>query len=605
MFESEVNDVVEQRTELPSDIRERFNESRDRISERTILPWGEHCTECVWPSCYKTCELYSPREDGACRLFSEGMARVENGKGPNPYVLKMKFKSWAKLWTMGNINLYSKEKADFLERMNLLVGGAARKLFLPRSLKARALGKVSYWRKKLAENKPSHDGDPDCFLMEVYNPNEREIQLSFTIRQREAKSKTPYQRLIKLAPGFTREEIGRKEIEKTINLREPFEVEIVPNDSENPCLYFGIMDFVRLKNGIASGPAKAPTVQEDKKCKCIVWDLDNTLWDGVLIEDGPDKIKIRPAVMDVIRKTDERGILHSISSKNNEEDVLAVLTRNQIAEYFLHPQITWGPKSTAIAKIAQLLNIGVDSLMYVDDQEFEREEVRANWPEVMVVDANKASDIPGMKSCDVPVTEESSIRRKMYREQEHRTTALKGYEGDYVKFLKECRIRLSISTLSEKNVERVFELIQRTNQMNFSGNRYPKPEIAKMIGSDKLQTYVMKCEDRFGSYGIVGFAVVDVNEPRLLDLMFSCRVQGKKVEHEFLSSLLREFRKNEGKTFYANYKKTAKNENPGKVFEEIGFMKGSEKDGVTSLKFDAAKGISCYGIVEIIREADE
>src|SRR5438034_7135400 len=121
MYEAEVNNSIESIETLPLDIKKRFAEFHDRIAARTILPWGEHCTECVWPTCYTTCELYTPRQDGACRLFVDGMVRVDHKDGLSPYLLKIRFKQWGKLWTVGNLQLQPLEKAGAHERFNIMV----------------------------------------------------------------------------------------------------------------------------------------------------------------------------------------------------------------------------------------------------------------------------------------------------------------------------------------------------------------------------------------------------------------------------------------------------------------------------------------------------
>ena len=144
----------------------------------------------------------------------------------------------------------------------------------------------------------------------------------------------------------------------------PFEIEFIPNDVENlTTLYFGLMDFVRE---LAEKPSKGGTV------KCVIWDLDNTLWNGILVEDGIDKIALKPGIVDVIRSFDERGILQSVSSKNNHDDAMQALKHFQIDEYFLYPQISWHPKSEGVGAIARQLNIGMDSILFVDDSHFEQ-----------------------------------------------------------------------------------------------------------------------------------------------------------------------------------------------------------------------------------------
>jgi FkbH-like protein len=112
---------------------------------------------------------------------------------------------------------------------------------------------------------------------------------------------------------------------------------------------------------------------------------------------------------------DDRGILHSIASKNNPDEAMKVLKRFQIDEYFLCPQISWQPKSESIRTIAQQLNIGIDSLLFVDDSQFELEQVRTACPGVRVLDALQYRALPEMKECQVPVTDESRERRKMYQ----------------------------------------------------------------------------------------------------------------------------------------------------------------------------------------------
>lgn len=597
MYEAEVNSGVEAVETLPASVVKRFGEIWSEVEARTILPWGEHCTECAWPTCYSTCELYSPRVDGNCRLFVDGMVRVDLEGPGRPYLLKLRFKQWGKLWTVGNLALYTPKEAGRRERMNMMVGAVSRSVPLPRPLKTRVLGKVAYLRRRATETAPVSGETPDCFVMECYNPNAKPIELTLTIRWRQPDSGPAFQRAVRVPPGFVREKVLCAEIRNVLDLSQPFEVEIVPNEAEDAVLYFGLLDFVTLKPQarpaiIAAGGAKP--------WKCIVWDLDNTLWEGTLVEDGPEGIRLREEVVAVIKETDRRGILHSVASKNNRADALKVLQGWGLQEYFLYPQITWGPKSQSMARIAQLLNIGVDSLALVDDQPFEREEVRTALPQVTVVDAAECHGIPFRPECQVPITEESQQRRSMYRQEVARELVLESFDGDYTRFLRECRIELAIAQLSAENLERVYELAQRTNQMNFSGARYPRAQLQEIQASSVHDTYVIRCSDRFGTYGIVGFAVVDLREPRLLDLMFSCRIQGKRVEHALLGHVLEKFSSPDRRDFFANYRKTDRNSAAGQVFEEIGFEVVDEQDGVLSLGFRKDRAIPREDIVRIV-----
>src|ERR1700742_5408988 len=111
MYETEANVRTESSAQLPPDVIASFGELRGKVVARTVLPWSEHCTECAWPTCYTTCDMYSPREDGRCRRFVDGMVRIDCPTAFNGYLIKIRFKQWGKLWTPGNLNLHSIARA--------------------------------------------------------------------------------------------------------------------------------------------------------------------------------------------------------------------------------------------------------------------------------------------------------------------------------------------------------------------------------------------------------------------------------------------------------------------------------------------------------------
>ena len=183
------------------------------------------------------------------------------------------------------------------------------------------------------------------------------------------------------------------------------------------------------------------------------------------------------------------------------------------------------------------------------------------------------------------LTVEASNRRKMYQDDASRQKAATRYGDDYLRFLKDCSLELVIDSLSRSNLERVHELTQRTNQMNFSGTRYNRTMLEEILTTSHLDTYVMECQDRFGSYGIIGFSIVDRREPRMTDLMFSCRIQSKRVEHAFLQHILQHYIAETGCDFRADYRKTSRNAPSGLVFADLGMEEVATGDGVTALIF--------------------
>jgi len=595
MYEAESNQRVESVGQLPAGAVREFCAFRPRILERTVLPWSEHCTECVWPTCYSTCDLYSPREDGRCRRFVDGMVRIDCPESANSYLIKVSFKRWGKLWTPGNLHLRPLSEADRAERRDQTIGSLLQEFPMPARARHFAVTKRYSLKKRLATSREASTDLPDLFVMECFNPSDRTIGLSLTMRPSLGQYAIPFQRLISVAPGFRREEIALDDIMRHCDLRAPFSMEIIPNDiPDGTTLYFGIMDFVKCR------PLQASAGETPKTVKCIVWDLDNTLWNGILVEDGAENLTLKPGIAAVLEELDRRGILHSIASKNNADEAMAVLRRHALDGYFLHPQISWTPKSVAVQAIARELNIGIDSLLFVDDSEFELAQVQAACPGIRVLRAERYLDLPGSPLCRVPVTEESAQRRRLYQQEAVRESAAATFSGDYLEFLRECAIEVQIQPLSAANLERVHELTQRTNQMNFSGNRYERRLLEEIATAGHLDTYVIGCQDRFGSYGIVGFSVVDRREPRMTDLMFSCRIQSKRVEHAFLGYLLRKYRNAGLPEFWANYRKTPRNAPSGRVFADLGMEEREERDGVTSLVFPGGREIPAEGVIQIV-----
>jgi FkbH-like protein len=598
MYETEANNGVETPAQIPSEVLREFQHLRGRIQSRTVLPWSEHCTECVWPTCYTTCDLYSPRTDGRCRRFADGMVRIESPSAVNSYLLKIRFKRWGKLWTPGNVRLHEAERAEKLEKRDLWIGSALQRFPLPSLVTIAATTKRYSFKKKIASSGSSGLELPACFLLECYNPESHNVRLSLTMRAKDEHSLMPFQKLIDLTPGFHRVRVPLEEIATLVDLQQPFGIDLIPNDEAGETtLYFGLMEFV---TELEDSKKADKTEKADKKIKCVVWDLDNTLWDGILVEDGPDQLRLKAGIADVIRTLDQRGILLSIASKNNPEDALQVIKKFQLEEYFLCPQISWKPKSEGIKAIAQQLNIGRDSILFIDDSEFELREVNSVCPEVRVLNAEHYRTLLDRSECKVPVTAESQERRKLYQVEANRQTVAQSFSNDYMAFLRHCQIQLTVRPMTDENLERVHELTQRTNQMNFSGNRYSREVLKNLLASPYLDTFVLSCEDRFGSYGVIGFSIVDRREPRMTDLMFSCRIQSKRIEHAFLASVIRRYVAETGKDFYADYRKTPRNAPSGQVFTDLCMEETETRDGILSLRFRKEREVPEDGVIDII-----
>ena len=177
---------------------------------------------------------------------------------------------------------------------------------------------------------------------------------------------------------------------------------------------------------------EAPAVYGPRIFKCIVWDLDNTVWEGRLAEAGPLGVRIRTEAVEAIETTDCRGILHSIASRNNYERAMAVLRGNGLEDYFVVPQINARSISESIHRIAQRLRVAMDTMAYVGDEEPEREKAKATFPGLAVVDAAHCGRIPDLPECMIPRTAATEHLRDAVRDWQRRTgrPVSHGCEGD-------------------------------------------------------------------------------------------------------------------------------------------------------------------------------
>ncbi|WP_327358796.1 HAD-IIIC family phosphatase [Streptomyces sp. NBC_01304] len=323
--------------------------------------------------------------------------------------------------------------------------------------------------------------------------------------------------------------------------------------------------------------------------KCVVWDLDNTVWDGVLLEDGD--VKLRPVVVEVLRTLDERGILHAIASRNDHDAAMAKLTEFGIAEYFLHPQINWGNKSASVRAVAEAINIGIDTLAFVDDQPFERDEVRFAHPEVLCIDALDAERIPELPQMQPRfVTADSRERRHLYRADIRRKEAEETHEGTDEQFLASLGMRFTIAPAQERDLQRAEELTVRTNQLNATGYTYSYDELDAFRVSPDHELLVAGLEDTYGTYGKIGLALVErgADAWTLKLLLMSCRVMSRGVGSVLLNHLIRSAHE-AGARLRAEFVPTSRNRTMFVTYKFAGFREVAKDGEVSVLEHDGTR----------------
>lgn len=578
------------------------------VTAFSLIPWAEHCTECAFPSCYRTCDLYEPRRpDGHCRRFIGGMAAFAGAPTLEGQVVGVAFKRWGKLMAFASTDtvpaVVAAATSRAVRRLDSIAAGTADRTVLGRPGGTVRLEKR--FKAALSRRFPgSGRRTPDYFLLEVLNPGDAPVTLTLTVRPDGPAVGRWFQHLVVVEPGLARERIDFAEIAPSLAGRTDVQIELTPNiddpEDEGLVLYFGTLAFVNDRRWAPGGPAPSTTTASGTKTvKVVAWDLDNTVWDGVLVEDRSEGIRLQHHVRDLVVELDRRGIVNTVVSKNDHEPAMAELERFGLADYVVFPKIGWGPKSASLRAAIEDFNVGADTVVFVDDQPFERAEVAAALPSVRVLGTDELDGLLDRPEFSPPVTADSSRRRQFYRDEEARAGVRQHHADDYEEFLRSCNLRLELIFGARDLDDRIHELVQRTNQMNFSGSKYRRDELERYLDDDGYDHVVMRASDRFGDYGIIGFALIRREGPVLWDLTFSCRVQSKRVEHAFLAHLLHRARAGGASRFEARYRRTDRNQPVAAVFDDLRFELAGRDGDEHRYAFDLDRSLPTVDVVTV------
>lgn len=330
-----------------------------------------------------------------------------------------------------------------------------------------------------------------------------------------------------------------------------------------------------------------------KPVKVVVWDLDNTLWDGTLLEG--DAVRLRPPVLEALQTLDARGILLSIASKNDHDLAMSRLRELGVADYFIYPQIGWGAKSASVEAIARSINVGLDAIAFVDDDPFERGEVRHALPQVTIFDAADAAGLCGRPEL-MPrfITDESALRRRMYQADIERSRAEERFEGPQEEFLAGLGMRFAIHPAREADLRRAEELTVRTNQLNSSGQTFSYEELDELRRSADHLLLVAGLDDRYGAYGKIGLALI-AKQPGLWTLkllLMSCRVISRGVGSILIGHVL-QLAKAAGVRLQAEFKSTPRNRMMLVTYKFAGFHEVA-RDGELLIFEHGLEGLQAF-----------
>lgn len=348
----------------------------------------------------------------------------------------------------------------------------------------------------------------------------------------------------------------------------------------NPIGLAGLADLVLTHVSAQRGQAR----------KVAVVDLDDTLWGGIVGEDGLKGLKLGQdglglAFQDFQRellKLHDAGILLAICSKNNADDVWEVFDHYPgmllMREHFSAHRINWQDKATNLEELSEELSLGIDSFVFFDDNPLERDWVRTALPEVLVPDlpedpcyrARFLNDSPFFKRIDL--TDADSRRTKSYQEQSQRRT-LQEQMSSLDEFLTSLEQEVTIELMTEGSISRAAQMCQRTNQFNLTSKRYSVAELESMLTDPLVEIYILSVSDRFGDSGITGLGILRYGpKDAVIDtLLLSCRVLGRKVEDVFLAFMAERVRNRGGRHMAGEYIPSKKNGQVANFYTDRGF----------------------------------
>jgi len=342
-----------------------------------------------------------------------------------------------------------------------------------------------------------------------------------------------------------------------------------------------------------------------KAKKCLILDLDNTLWGGIIGEDGINKIGIGDSFPGsafkefqyAILNLYNRGVILGVCSKNNIEDAMEVFEKHPDmvlrAEHFSIIKANWNDKASNIRSIAKEINIGLDSIVFIDDSDFETELVRNEIPEVTTIKLTKdpTQYAPFLNEIGLfdtlTFSEEDKKRNQMYRAESLRNN-LKNEAPDLNNYLKSLNMEVVIEYGNEYSIPRISQLTQRSNQFNLTTLRYSEDDIRSLVQNENSDVLTVQLNDKFGNSGISGVAIISYeNESANIEsFLMSCRIIGRGAEDVLIDTVIKVIKDKGHKSIFAKYIKSAKNQQVQDFYVKRGFDVHNHEEQSTVYKFN-------------------
>lgn len=370
--------------------------------------------------------------------------------------------------------------------------------------------------------------------------------------------------------------------------------------------YLGRIPFSEKgRQAIGEGISDCLFFLEGKTKKVLILDLDNTLWGGLAGENNNIPIQLSNEKTGLIYKSFQRGIkrikntgiLLAIVSKNNEKDVKEIINNNShmilTEEDFVLIKANWEQKDKNILKIAEELNLGLDSFVFIDDNPAERELIRLTIPEVEVPEfPDKIEKLPAFSYelynryfKKLVFSQEDQVKTEQYQANAKRNELKKDIK-DFASYLKNLNIKV-MRVNAEENKERLFQLVNKTNQFNLTTKRYTYLQIEEFFKQNDTSVYLFEISDKFGSNGITAAVIIKFLEvPHIDSFILSCRVMGKFIENYIIELVEEDMRKKGFKMITATYYKTEKNAPVESFYDSLGYNLSEKSESCKKYTLD-------------------
>lgn len=450
------------------------------IEKRSYLKWGEHCVQCAAPQCHVGCDMYVPRDQaGRCRRFLYGITKTKEFATLQEYTDDIVFLPWS----------------------NLLAG--------------------------ITESPAQFDG----FLLRVVNPNQESIPFLFYLKDRSGEIRFMVRKIMQ--PGSNQFLFLVSEIAKYLPADEWWGVFIAPDVNDKTRLFFEFHDFVKF----------SPQFMADTQLRCVSFEMEEIFCEGNGLENHVDDLVIDRKMLTYLRLFAVKDVLLAALVDGDPERALDFLKARSIHNVLVFDAQADESRLDTLRRLSAHTDLSLQTFAYIDRSQPQRDAAKRMCPQITVLDPDDISLLLFAFYDRKELSEIFERETKLTAAVEERACAEGSFDGPRVDFIRDSRTVVRIQAPRDTHLDRVQDIVQLSNRLNFSNHRYSREEVSKIVSQEeRFLSRVVSASDRFGDFGIVGLFIVDTRRTErwlIKDLMLSCAVAGRHLDLFVLRHILR------------------------------------------------------------------